>query len=76
MLNERAYEKMMNRKTTTSTYYLDLKLVGDYWGWFDKRFYHHTAQVRAARLSLSAVILNVEGWSGPCPELHSAVQPV
>jgi aspartate aminotransferase-like enzyme len=23
----------------------DLTLIGDYWGWYDKRFYHHTGMV-------------------------------
>ena len=39
---ERAFEKLQRRKSKVSSYYFDLNLVGDYWGWFDKRFYHHT----------------------------------
>ena len=41
-LSQRAFDKVTKRKTKVSSYYLDLNLVGDYWGWFDKRFYHHT----------------------------------
>lgn len=26
------------------SYYLDLNLVGDYWGWFGSRSYHHTGE--------------------------------
>lgn len=42
---ERAFEKLKNRKTKPATYNLDLNLIGDYWGWFNKRFYHHTGMV-------------------------------
>lgn len=45
MLNERAFEKLSNRKTKPATYQNDLTLIGDYWGWYDKRFYHHTGMV-------------------------------
>ena len=45
MLSERAFEKLKNRKTKVASYYLDATLFGDYWGWFDKRFYHHTGAV-------------------------------
>ena len=38
-------EKLQNRKTKPATYNLDLNLVGDYWGWFGKRSYHHTGMV-------------------------------
>ena len=45
MLSERAFQKLTNRKTKVASYYLDATLFGDYWGWFDKRFYHHTGAV-------------------------------
>lgn len=45
MLNPRAFEKLSNRKTKVASYYLDMTLVGDYWGWYDKRSYHHTGMV-------------------------------
>ena len=44
-LSERALAKIKNRKTPPATYNLDLNLVGDYWGWFGKRSYHHTGMV-------------------------------
>ncbi|KAK9843347.1 hypothetical protein WJX74_010741 [Apatococcus lobatus] len=43
--SERAFQKLRNRKTPVASYYFDLNLVGDYWGWFNKRFYHHTGMV-------------------------------
>lgn len=42
MLNDRALEKIRARKTKVRSYYFDLNLVGDYWGWFNSRSYHHT----------------------------------
>ncbi len=45
MLSERAFQKLSNRKTKVASYYLDATLFGDYWGWYDKRFYHHTGAV-------------------------------
>ncbi|DBB13735.1 hypothetical protein WJX82_008959 [Trebouxia sp. C0006] len=44
-LNQRTLEKIQNRKTKVATYNLDLNLVGDYWGLFGKRWYHHTGMV-------------------------------
>lgn len=44
-MNKRALEKIQNRKREVATYNLDLKLVGDYWGLFGKRWYHHTGMV-------------------------------
>lgn len=45
VLNERALAKLRGRKTKPATYNLDLNLIGDYWGWFGKRSYHHTGMV-------------------------------
>ena len=45
MFGERAMEKLHGRATEVATYNADLKMIGDYWGWYDKRFYHHTALV-------------------------------
>ena len=44
-LNQRVLDKLQNRKTKVATYNLDLNLVGDYWGLFGKRWYHHTGMV-------------------------------
>jgi alanine-glyoxylate transaminase/serine-glyoxylate transaminase/serine-pyruvate transaminase len=45
MLGERGLQKLLGRKTKVASYYFDLTLVGDYWGWFGKRFYHHTGMI-------------------------------
>lgn len=42
-LSERAMHKASNRKTPCNSWYLDLALVGNYWG--GSRAYHHTAPV-------------------------------
>ncbi|KIZ02593.1 Serine--pyruvate aminotransferase [Monoraphidium neglectum] len=44
-LGPRAIEKLRGRGTKPATYNLDLNLIGDYWGWFGKRSYHHTGMV-------------------------------
>ena len=31
------------------SYYFDLNLVGDYWGWFGSGSYHHTGMVGESR---------------------------
>lgn len=45
MLGPRAFEKLSQRKTKVASYMNDLTLIGDYWGWYNKRFYHHTGMV-------------------------------
>ena len=55
-MNQRTLEKIQNRKSEVATYNLDLKLVGDYWGLFGKRWYHHTGMVST--------------WSVPFPPLN------
>ncbi len=42
-LGLRAMEKLQNRKTRVANWYLDLTLLGKYWG--HERTYHHTAPV-------------------------------
>lgn len=44
-ISQRALDKIKSRKTKVRSYYLDLNLVGDYWGWFGSRSYHHTGMV-------------------------------
>ncbi|KFM28006.1 Serine-pyruvate aminotransferase, mitochondrial [Auxenochlorella protothecoides] len=44
-LSERALAKVRGRKTPVASYYFDLNLVGDYWGWYGSRSYHHTGMV-------------------------------
>jgi alanine-glyoxylate transaminase / serine-glyoxylate transaminase / serine-pyruvate transaminase len=55
-LGERAIEKLNNRKTQVANWYLDMTLVGKYWG--KERIYHHTAPVNmnyALREALSLI---------------------
>ncbi len=42
-LGERALEKLSSRKTAVANWYLDMNLVGKYWG--NERTYHHTAPI-------------------------------
>lgn len=44
-MGERAMAKLQSRKTPVASYYFDMKLVGDYWGWYNSRSYHHTGMV-------------------------------
>jgi len=44
-MSERAMERLQNRKSPVASYNLDMNLIGDYWGWFGKRSYHHTGLV-------------------------------
>ncbi|CEP01874.1 alanine--glyoxylate transaminase [Plasmodiophora brassicae] len=42
-LNDRAMQKVNNRKSKVANWYLDLTMVGKYWG--SERTYHHTAPI-------------------------------
>jgi alanine-glyoxylate transaminase/serine-glyoxylate transaminase/serine-pyruvate transaminase len=44
-INPRAWDVLQNRKSQVANWYLDLKLLMQYWG--DMRKYHHTAPVSA-----------------------------
>jgi alanine-glyoxylate transaminase/serine-glyoxylate transaminase/serine-pyruvate transaminase len=60
--NERALEKVKNRKTPVTSWFLDLNLVMGYWGEGAKRTYHHTAPVNTLYgLHESLVMLHDEG---------------
>ena len=66
--SDRAIEKLTNRKTPVTSWFLDLNLVMGYWGKGAKRAYHHTAPVNTLYgLHESLVILTEEGiensWS-------------
>ena len=59
--NERAVEKIKNRKAKVQSWFLDLNLVMGYWG-SGKRAYHHTAPINALYgLHEALVILQEEG---------------
>lgn len=60
--NERALEKVRNRKTKVPSWFMDLNLVMAYWGTGQKRAYHHTAPVNTLyALHESLVMLMEEG---------------
>lgn len=42
-LNDRAMQKVLNRESSTQSWYLDLSLLEGYWG--PERTYHHTAPI-------------------------------
>ena len=44
-MSQRAIEAIRSRKQAPSSWYLDLALLGNYWGWEEQRVYHHTAPV-------------------------------
>ena len=44
-VSDRAIEAMRQRKQAPMSWYLDLALLGNYWGWEGQRVYHHTAPV-------------------------------
>ncbi|MGK2905349.1 MAG: pyridoxal-phosphate-dependent aminotransferase family protein [Desulfuromonadales bacterium] len=60
--NERALEKVRNRKTRVQSWFMDLNLVMGYWGSGAKRAYHHTAPINALyALHEALLILQEEG---------------
>lgn len=44
-VSERAIDAMQKRSQKPVSWYLDLTLLGNYWGWDKQRVYHHTAPV-------------------------------
>ena len=44
-LSHAALDVVRNRKQKPLSWYLDLSLLGNYWGWDDARVYHHTIPV-------------------------------
>jgi len=60
--NERALEKVRQRKTKGHSWFLDLNLVMSYWSTGAKRAYHHTAPINALyALHEALLILKEEG---------------
>ncbi len=44
-LSERALHVTQNRNSKPFTWYLDLAMLANYWGWGERRIYHHTAHI-------------------------------
>ena len=60
--NERALDKVRNRRTKVQSWFMDLNLVMGYWGAGAKRAYHHTAPINALyALHEALLILQEEG---------------
>lgn len=67
-LNDRAIERMMNRKSPIGSWYLDMSMVKNYWG--GNRVYHHTAPVTMTyALRESLVLIHEEGLEA-CIDRH------
>lgn len=69
-------EKLANRKTKVASYQNDLTLIGDYWGWYNKRFYHHTGMVSmtyAMREALEIVKVRSSTSAFSCVYLHAVL---
>lgn len=60
--NERALEKIRNRRTRVQSWFMDLNLIMGYWGAGARRAYHHTAPINALyALHEALVMLKEEG---------------
>ncbi len=60
--NERALEKIRNRRAKVQSWFMDLNLVMGYWGTGTKRAYHHTAPINTLyALHEALVMLKDEG---------------
>lgn len=69
--NERALEKIRNRKTRVQSWFMDLNLVMGYWGTGAKRAYHHTAPINALyALHESLLLLQEEGLENAWARHH------
>lgn len=72
-LSDRALKKIKSRKTKVRSYYLDMNLVGDYWGWFGSRSYHHTGMVSMWYAMREALALVAEEGLDAMWKRHQAV---
>ncbi len=69
--NERALDKVRNRKTRVQSWFMDLNLVMGYWGEGAKRAYHHTAPINALySLHEALLILMEEGLDAAWKRHH------
>lgn len=69
--NERALEKIRNRKIKVQSWFMDLNLVMGYWGTGAKRAYHHTAPINALyALHEALLMLQEEGLENAWARHH------
>lgn len=60
--SERAVSRILGRKSPIQSWFMDLKLVMEYWGHDSKRVYHHTAPVNSLyALHEALLMLSEEG---------------
>ena len=69
----RAMEKLKSRKTKVRSYYLDMLLVGDYWGWYGSRSYHHTGMISSMYALREALAIVAEEGLAAMWARHEAV---
>lgn len=69
-MNDRAVDKLKRRKTRVSNWYLDMGLLGKYWG--SERTYHHTAPINMNYALREALTLVAEEGLEKRWERHSS----
>lgn len=69
-MSDRAMEKLQSRKTKPATFNLDMNLIGDYWGWFGKRSYHHTGPISTFYAMREALAIVAEEGLEPMWKRH------
>lgn len=68
--SEKAYSKIINRKTKVPNWYLDLSLIGQYWQQDRKRVYHHTAPINMLYALYQSLLLFKEEGASNVFERH------
>ncbi|WP_066381099.1 MULTISPECIES: alanine--glyoxylate aminotransferase family protein [unclassified Anabaena] len=67
-MSSRAMEKLQNRRTKVANWYLDMNLLGKYWG--SERVYHHTAPINLYYGLREALRLIAEEGLANCWQRH------
>ncbi|BAY62191.1 alanine--glyoxylate aminotransferase [Calothrix brevissima NIES-22] len=67
-MSPRAIEKLQQRRTKVSNWYLDMNLLGKYWG--SERVYHHTAPINLYYALREALRLVAEEGLANCWQRH------
>jgi alanine-glyoxylate transaminase / serine-glyoxylate transaminase / serine-pyruvate transaminase len=67
-MSPRAMEKMQQRRTKVANWYLDMNLLGKYWG--SERVYHHTAPINLYYALREALRLVAEEGLANCWQRH------
>mmetsp|Transcript_31341 Transcript_31341/g.43476 ORF Transcript_31341/g.43476 Transcript_31341/m.43476 type:complete len:409 (+) Transcript_31341:205-1431(+) len=73
MFSEKAMAKVKSRSTPVRTYNADLTLIGDYWGWFGGRSYHHTGPISNFYALREAMAVTSEEGLEPLWARHQAM---